>query len=233
MDASKSSEPAAEDSTNETKPPVPKKFWSADQSLIATLALAVISLCALFVSIYQTRVLSMQQEVMAEQQRIMTESARAQLWPNVELSTNKAYSTGDSLVKLNFEIRNTGTGPAIIEHVTIRYQNQDLQKWDDMSMIDTLMSIDENGSISTSTIFNRTIQAGEEFDFLQIEGLPTLLAYLESLFDDGQGFDITVCYKSAFNESWVVEDLLGSTNSSAKRTKVDACVSIDSIAFTQ
>ena len=33
----------------------------------------------------QTRVLSQRQEVMAEQQRIMTESAKAQLWPNLEV----------------------------------------------------------------------------------------------------------------------------------------------------
>ncbi len=72
----------------------PKNRWPLDQSLVATLALTIISLCALFVSIYQTRVLSQQQEVMAEQQRIMTESAKAQLWPNASFGRYRAYDPG-------------------------------------------------------------------------------------------------------------------------------------------
>lgn len=82
-------------------PPAKKKSWSADQSLIATLALAVISLCALFVSIYQTRVLSMQQEVMAEQQRIMMESAKAQLWPNIEVGYMNSTAGDTTGITLN------------------------------------------------------------------------------------------------------------------------------------
>ena len=216
---------------NSSSTPPRRRFWKADQSMIATLALAVISLCALFVSIYQTRVLSLQQEVMAEQQRIMTESAKAQLWPNVDIGTVVSYNN-DSLVTLSFQMSNTGTGPAIIENVSIQYLGRYIRTWEEMTKVDTLLPLEEHGRFSTSGITDRVIQAGEKFDFLVIERAPNLLAYLESILDRKGNLAITICYKSVFNEHWTLKTQLGSTVPS-ERMQVDACVLSDSLSFTQ
>ncbi|MEM6877317.1 MAG: hypothetical protein AAF544_02065, partial [Bacteroidota bacterium] len=44
---------------------------------ITTIAVTIISLCALVVSIYQTKLL-------AEQQELATKAEKAQLWPNLD-----------------------------------------------------------------------------------------------------------------------------------------------------
>ena len=56
-----------------------KKKWYLDRSAVSTVAVVVINLCALIVSIYQTRLLSLPQQVMVEQQEIMIDWLKAEL----------------------------------------------------------------------------------------------------------------------------------------------------------
>ena len=204
------------------------RWWKElDQSLVATLALAVISLCALFVSIYQTRVLSLQQEVMAEQQRIMTESAKAQLWPNVDLGIHREVND-DTLTKIDFEVSNTGTGPAIVDGVNIKYKGQYVRNVFELLKLTNLDTAFE--SLSTSQLSHRVIQAGEEFDFLSITGKKnTLLDSLNSELDEGS-MVITVCFRSTFNEYWLLTDTIGSY-SVAQRVMIDSCSSTDKTMY--
>ena len=180
---------------NNAAAPAPKKGWTLDQSLLATVALSIISLCALIVSIYQTRVLSMQQEVMAEQQRIMTESAKAQLWPNVGVIRYRAYdSEGRYLDSLEFMIGNNGTGPAIIKKATVEYNGEYAKSWGELFRLtkypDTLSTIVYNGSIS-----GRVLPANSSSRVLGLSENQLLMEHIGRIIDN-EGFTITICYRS-------------------------------------
>ena len=221
---------------NNPAAPEQKKRWTIDQSLLATVSLSIISLCALIVSIYQTRVLSSQQEVMAgqqrimaEQQRIMTESAKAQLWPNVEISRYRANKQ-DSIYQLGFTVANTGTGPAIIEGITIKYQGKYAKSWKSLfkliNLPDTISSTVDNQLLS-----GRVVQAGEQTTFLDVSSYPPLMNYLARiLFQEENPPEITVCYKSVFNDYWLLTTELGGSEY-ARSLSEDSCVIADSIAF--
>ncbi|MGB3850783.1 MAG: hypothetical protein WA958_12510 [Tunicatimonas sp.] len=224
-----SPETTGQPSVDSPTAPTPKKGWTIDQSLLATVALSIISLCALIVSIYQTRVLSQQQEVMAEQQRIMTESAKAQLWPNVEIGRNRGYEDGVTLSMLDFTIANTGTGPAIIEGATVQYEGKYAKNWDGlfrlMNLPDTISTLKNDAPISSGVL--------PTGDFRTVLGLSInqpLMEYIGRVVDN-ESFTITICYRSVFNDYWLREHKDGPRGFD-RLTPVDSCVIADSIAFT-
>ncbi len=216
--------------------PAPKKGWTLDQSLLATVALSIISLGALIVSIYQTQVLSQQQEVMAgqqqimaEQQRIMTESAKAQLWPNVGVGRYRSYdSEGRNLDSLEFTIGNNGTGPAIIESATVQYEGKYAKSWGKLFRLtkypDTLSTIVYNGSIS-----RRVLPANSSSRVLGLSENQPLMEHIGRIIDN-EGFTITICYRSVFDDYWLYEQKYGQEGFN-RLTPVDSCVIADSIAF--
>ena len=212
---------------NSAAPP-PQNRWPLDQSLVATIALTVISLCALFVSIYQTRVLSQQQEVMAEQQRIMTESAKAQLWPNVEIGRNRGYEDGVTISMLDFTIANTGTGPAIIEGATVQYEGKYAKNWEGlfklMNLPDTVSTLKNDAPISSGVL-----PTGEFRTILGLSANQPLMEYVGRVVDN-ESFTITICYRSVFNDYWLREHKDGPRGFD-QLTPVDSCVIADSIAF--
>ncbi len=207
----------------------PKNRWPLDQSLVATVALTVISLCALFVSIYQTRVLSQQQEVMAEQQRIMTESAKAQLWPNVGVGRSRSYDReGMNLESLEFTIGNAGTGPAIIESASVQYEGKYARSWGELFRLtdypDTLSTVRDDALIS-----RRVIPANEASTFLGLSQNQPLMEHMNRIIDN-EGFTITICYRSVFNDYWLREQKFGREGFD-RIIPVDSCVIADSLAF--
>ena len=205
------------------------RWWERiDHSLFATIALTIISTCALFVSIYQTRVLSLQQEVMAEQQRIMTENAKAQLWPNVGIGRSRGYENG-VISELDFSIGNTGTGPAIIERVTLQYQGKYARNWWELfnltNLPDTIPQI-----ITNSRISGRVLQSGEGSVFLSLSDNQPLMEHFARIIEEEQGITVTICYKSVFDDHWLLEAKLGEAGERA--FPVETCSIADSSAFT-
>lgn len=213
---------------NDPAAPAPKKGWTLDQSLLATVALSIISLCALIVSIYQTRVLSQQQEVMAEQQRIMTESAKAQLWPNASLGRNRAYDPRGIHLSLEFIIDNSGTGPAIIEKASVQYEGKYAKSWGELFRLtgypDTLSTVTDNASIS-----GVVMTANESTVFLGLSDNQPLMEHMDEVIEN-EGFTITICYRSVFNDYWFREHKYGKDGFD-RLTSVDSCVIADSVAF--
>ena len=213
---------------NNPATPAPKKGWTLDQSLLATVALTVISLCALFVSIYQTRVLSQQQEVMAEQQRIMTESAKAQLWPYLEVDRTRGSKDGITLDTLEFTIVNNGTGPAVIEGATVQYQENYAKDWGNLFSLTNLPDT-VSGLVNNSTLSLGVLPAGQSRTILGLSINPPLMEHMGRIIDN-EGFTITICYRSVFDDYWLREHKYGRDGYDSL-TPVDSCVIADSIAF--
>ena len=177
--------------------------WTTDHSLIATLTLAVISLCALVVSIYQTRVLSGQQQVMEAQQTIMIETAKAQLWPNLAMGLHVEQSYG-RVTSLTLNLSNLGTGPAILEDIRVFYDGEAMRDfdhlWQTIGRPDTMRV-----SLGWSTISNRTIQPGEEIAFLRFnESIGLANLFMEAV-NDGRSPTFYLCYRSVFGDHFQLE----------------------------
>ena len=196
------------------------RWRNIDRTLLSTVALAIISLCALFVSIYQTRVLALQQQ-------IMTKSAKAQAWPNIEVSS----INNGSINVLKFAIANTGTGPAIIENVSVRYDGANLRSWWDLWHLNILPDTIPQSLGTISTISNRVIQAGEQYDFLVIDNNRPLLEYIYKDMRAGKGPIVTVCYKSVFDDHWLLKTRIGASNA-IRAAPTNACLSVESTTFT-
>ena len=212
-----------------------KKRWKVDHYVASTLALVVISMCALVVSIYQTRVLSQQQEVMSAQQEIMAaqqemtmRNAKAQLWPNLEVGLEIGYD-GSTIEELGFEIMNTGTGPAIIEGVTVEYNGGYAGSWWDMwSLAQLPDSITR--TISNDVVASRVIQAGEGYNFLSLNGNQALMEFFREELRNQNGPTITICYRSVFDEYWLLRRKIGEVDYDRAQS-VEICTINDSIAF--
>ncbi len=227
------SEPKDEGQKASSKLPSEKKnsektLFGIDYYLISTVSLAVISLCALLVSIYQTNVLSGQQEVMDEQQKIMRsqqelmqQNAKAQLWPRLRVTRSTSYKKGE-LNELQFEISNEGTGPAIVEYIAMGYNGNYATSWYDLflraSLLDSIPFI-----ISNHPINNRVIQAGERYAFLSLNENPALMNRIEADIKSDKGLELVLCYRSVFYEHWIIEGKMGDLFSTAP-TQVDSCI---------
>jgi len=177
-----------------------KQFAKKDYYLFSTIALAIISLCALVVSIYQTNVLSGQQEVMDEQQKIMQQNARAQLWPSLRVNYTLSYEN-NTLEGFDFIISNDGTGPAIIENVEVGYDGKYAPSWNELWNVANLPdSISRTTSIDQ--LSNRVLQPGEKYIFLSLSGNHDLMNFVNKDFHKKSGIEMQICYKSVFKEHW-------------------------------
>lgn len=191
--------------------PTPRwKNWTTDHSLIATVALSVISLCALVVSIYQARVLSSQQQAMEAQQEIMIQNAKAQLWPNLQIGLDVNTLDGGEIA-LTLSVTNSGTGPAIIDAVQIelsgKYVRSYPELWTLMEAPDTL-----GGRYGTSSIGNRTIQAGERVEFLRFGDNYALASLFYQRIIQGQSPTFYFCYRSVFDDHYLLEGTFDSNS---------------------
>ncbi len=159
---------------NDSSPTESKRKWYLDRSAVSTIAVVIISLCALIVSIFQTRVLTLQQE-------IMLENAKAGQWPNLELGMERGYDR-KQINFLNFNIANTGTGPAIIDNVTIEYNGKYACSWMDMLLYANLPD-SVSRTLTYSRINGRVMQPGEKYIFLSVTDNQPLMEFLVAEID--------------------------------------------------
>ena len=201
-----------------------KEFVSVKDYNLSTLALVIVSVCALFVSIYQTVVLSGQQNVMASQQEVMLRNAKAQLWPNIELGVAVGYSENE-IDELSVEIINSGTGPAIIEGVEIEVDGEYVDSWYALwNAINLPDSIDR--AINNQTISNRVIQSGEEYSFLSLSDNPPMMTFVRNQMRENLSPVITICYSSVFGDRYMLQKLLWIPSENISK-QVDECRDIN------
>lgn len=161
------------------------RWLSRPQTLIGLSAL-LLSVCGLFISIYEASLVRRQQ--------------RASAWPHLEV----APSLGDGRVKL--WIRNTGVGPARIHAAALTYDGETLPGWDAL-----LRELSEDaGRIPTyrSQVSGRVFPAdsqGEAFFAVEPESgeaARELVPILRREIETGR-LDVEVCYCSVFEDCWI------------------------------
>ncbi len=170
------------------------KFWNIE--IIVGIMATIVSVCALVVSVTQTR--------------IMREQQYAQVWPNLTCGIWSANTFEDSTANFEFHLNNKGIGPAIIKDIKIKYKNDifednERQKFFQKLISDTLNLVQYGfGSVPK----NKVMLAGEDHTMWAFGRNKTSKKVLEALWSGGnnQDLDIVICYQNIYGQKWIVHN---------------------------
>ncbi len=168
-----------------------KGFFGDTQNIIAV-GVTLISVCALVVSIMQTR-------IMSEQRILMHEQAKASVWPRLTLITMKSHDPDDyRVIKYQLKISNDGVGPAIIKGMRVTYKGEVVKDWWDL--FDKFELPDSvNTYIGNAAINGDIIKIGEESMVLDLSiNLPLAQIY----YDQSAHIMIEIFYESIYGDKW-------------------------------
>lgn len=202
-------------------PPEPIPRWRLDYNMVSALAISVISLCALVVSIYQTRLLVRQNE-------LANQTAKAQMWPHLEFAAGGNFD--DDLVKeIYLNLSNEGTGPAIIEEFFYTYQGASTDSWwplyDHLFLSDTSLTPAINFT-NRPLLKDEIIQVGEKITTLKLVPVQPekVQEGMEAIWGETQP-EITLCYRSVFGDRWEINGRMGGNY---KHEQVERCTEMPS-----
>ena len=178
------------------RPPRARSFsqWITDPQTIIALSAVLLSVCGLFIALYEASLIRRQQ--------------RAAVWPHVEVGAS--IQRGNRVALL---VQNTGVGPARIGAAAVTYEGETKDNWE--ALIRSLGQDPDSVNIYRSLINGRVLPAGsQERIFSVSEGQgPTALDLMRTLEREiGEGtLDATVCYCSVYDECWTstLQDMMG------------------------
>ncbi len=157
-----------------------------DSNTVISIAATVVSVCALFLSVYQT-ILSRQQQ-------------SASVWPKLVIS-NAYFSDGDFY---RLDIRNVGIGPAIIKNVNIEQAGKsyrDVNDYVNYALTPSALK-DSTFSLDYSELdVEDVIPQGEKRRMIDVKGKEATRLFLEKR----KQFSLTVTYASIYGEKWKVQ----------------------------
>ena len=168
-----------------------RSFLKDPQNIIA-IGVTIISLCALIVSLMQTR-------IMQEERELMREYSRTSVWPRMEWRTYKSHNYDDK--KLNeyvISLSNNGIGPAIITDVKISYNGKIANNWWGLFK---LQEIPEqiNTTISHKNFNGKIFKVGESIEILNLsDNLPLAEEFLKK----AEGLQYEIYFESIYKERW-------------------------------
>ena len=136
------------------------RFWKEPQNVIAV-GVTLISVCALIVSVTQTR-------IMIQQSELMDTQARASVRPILYFGRSRAFDPQTrQLIDFRMGVSNRGVGPALIDDVSIEYHEEFVHDWADLfSRMNLPDSVPDHAT--TSRIENLTLQAGQDIAILDL-----------------------------------------------------------------
>jgi hypothetical protein len=148
--------------------------------------------CALVVSITQTRIMLRQSELMDVQ-------AHASVRPLLNVITSRAFNPDTrKLTEYRIEVVNSGVGPAVIDDVHVAYRSDPVGSWGDL--IYRMEPPDSIPRYISNQQFNRSIiQAGEVVTILDLsDNLPLA----QSIYRKFSAVDMTVLYSSIYRDQF-------------------------------
>jgi hypothetical protein len=146
------------------------------EMIIAGSAL-IVSLITAFVSIYSAS--------------IDRAYARASVWPRVEI--HRSYN--DSRSFFYYVVSNKGTGPAVVKHARLSYDNKVVKSWPDYLQLRSGRTV---GHVQ-SQIGSIVLSAGEFTKPMELRD-----AEVAKLLADQDNLQIELCYCSIYDECWMV-----------------------------
>ncbi len=157
-----------------------KGGWLAGPQVLGVAAI-VLSVCGLFVSIYQAT--------------LARQAQRASVWPHVVIAPSLK---GESL---RLWVQNTGVGPARIETAVARVDGETASGWNEV--VSRLELPPEGGQESyRSLVGGRVLPAGSDVEgVLEISGAAWASGFWTAIMEGR--VDIELCYCSVFEECWL------------------------------
>lgn len=170
-----------------------KYVISEPQNIIA-IGVTIISICALLVSIMQTR-------IMAEQRVLMHEQAKVSVWPRLEISRGKGHTpTNYKVTNYVLNITNAGVGPAIVTDMKVSYNDRVAKSWGyvflNFNLPDSIPTYIGNSDVNKSIV-----KIGQDVTFLNLNGN---LQLAQEYYDHEKSIKIEVWYKSIYGDKWKV-----------------------------
>lgn len=171
---------------------MPRIKWNSERLL--SLSAISISFITLVIFIYQTNLMSRQNYL--------------SIMPYLALSTTR--NAGEHLFELN--VKNHGVGPAILESVTLVYQNKkyNLTDYNDdlfQFLKATAPDLDSIKNMSSSTLNKgMAIPANYDYNVLRVKESPgdyqLMTEVLDKLLENG--LDYEIIFKSIQDERWLI-----------------------------
>ena len=167
-----------------------------DPNLLIAIGVLIASFSALFVYMRQA-------SIMSEQTEILLQQTKANSWPYLDLSYSyNSSDENDSNKKYSLSVVNKGTGPAIIQNISITYDGKLAKNWKEFhALLNVPDSILKIGYIKSS-ISNKVISPNESIKFVNWSGNKELINIVRK--NSGK-ITVSICYKSVFNEFWNLE----------------------------
>ena len=159
---------------------------------IIAFGIALISICALVVSIQQTR-------IMSEQRALMHQQAKASVWPRLIMGIGKSHDIDDrSVTDYRISVSNEGVGPAIIKNVKVLYKGEPKTNWWELFRAFE----PEEGLklyVTNSTISQSIIRQG---DNLRILSLKNNLPLANLFYKHSEHISFEIVYESIYGDQW-------------------------------
>lgn len=158
---------------------------------ILAISAIFISACALFVSIYQTRILSMEKD--------------AAVWPYLRIETSWQPD------RFILSIANDGIGPALIQEVTYELGDTIFYRIDHVIAAlvekDTLLKNDlKNYSYANIESYGTAMRAGESTNILEVVDVPNRVIKKLQEYIYVEKIKVTIDYCSIYKKCWRNED---------------------------
>jgi len=159
--------------------------WIRSPQTMIALSAVVLSVCGLFISIYETSLIREQQ--------------RASVWPNVQVTPSFKSDT------LKIFVQNTGVGPARIMNASLTYKDNLIQNWDhlksafdyeekDISDIQSLVSGEVVPPSTEKELIYRVASTATNQNRDLVYQMSTSISNMD--------IDLEVCYCSVYDECW-------------------------------
>jgi hypothetical protein len=162
--------------------------WIRSPQTMIALSAVVLSVCGLFISIYETSLIREQQ--------------RASVWPNIEIGTSIANDS------LKIFVQNSGIGPARIMKASVSYQGEVKNNWADV--INSFNYRNDEMSDYQSLIQGSVLPPDSEkeliFRVTSFEENPqTNLAIQMGRSIMQENLNVNICYCSVYDECWTTQ----------------------------
>ena len=151
--------------------------WYRQPEMIVALSAVIISMCALFATVFQAY--------------LERQSQHLSVWPRLELRVR----TGSDFEIL---ISNNGIGPAIVKSLKVSVDDEPVKSWH--STVQKLTG-EEPQVAQINSIQTSVIPPGTETLMLHIEKGSSA----EIFHQNYKRLDVEVCYCSVFDECWLID----------------------------
>lgn len=152
------------------------KVWYKNAELIIAVSALITSVVAVVTSLYSAK--------------IDRDYARASVWPRIEI-----YRSFRSAGTFDYNITNSGTGPAVIKHAVVKLDGEPVQRW---RQITNALS-EQKISFTQSHMGNRILPSQQTIHPLLIK---SSLDISEFLRQESKRVTITLCYCSFYDDCW-------------------------------